>query len=312
MPLCAAGYETHPAYVAFETRMVRDHGFDSGALRQLFAQAARKDSILEAIARPAEKRLTWGEYRKIFLTQSRIDGGVAFWRENEPALARAVVQYGVPAEIVTAIIGVETRYGGNMGRYRVIDALSTLAFDYPPRSEFFTGELEQYLLMTREQGYDPLALTGSYAGAMGLGQFIPTSFRHFAVDFDADGHTDIWSNRTDAIGSVANYFKLHGWQTGGEVATLADVVGPVVAERMNQGLDPNVQVAELATLGLSPRVTLPQQEMVLPLALEIDGNNEYWLGRQNFHVITRYNRSQLYAMAVYQLSREIRAGFVGR
>jgi membrane-bound lytic murein transglycosylase B len=307
---CAAGYDAHPGYPAFESRMVKEHGFDAVELRRLFAAAERKDSILEAMSRPAEKALTWGEYRQLFISRDRIDRGVEFWRRNEPVLARAAVQYGVPAEIVVAIIGVETRYGGNMGKYRVIDALSTLAFDYPPRAPFFTEQLEEYLLMTREQKFDPLTLVGSYAGAMGLGQFIPSSFRRFALDYDADGRADIWNNPTDAVGSVANYFNRHGWRSGGAVVNKAKAIAPVDALRMNDGLTPNVRAGDLASIGLAPRVSLPAEELVLPLQLVIDGRNEYWLGRHNFHVITRYNHSVLYAMAVYELSQSIRKGFV--
>ena len=302
-----AGYASHPAYPAFEAKMVQEHGFKAEELRRLLGDAERKDSILEAIACPAEKRLTWGEYRKVFITQARIDGGVAFWRENKDVLAQAAKRFGVDPEVVVAIIGVETRYGGNMGSYRVIDALATLAFDYPPRSAFFGGELEQFLVMAREQGFDALQLKGSYAGAMGMGQFIPSSFRAYAVDFDGDGRADIWNNRADAIGSVANYFNRHGWTAGAHVVDRASPMGSVATERMNPGLEPNTVVSELPALGLSPRVSLPAEERVLPLMLETDAGTEYWLGRHNFYVITRYNRSPLYAMAVHQLSQEILA-----
>jgi len=305
----AAGYTTHPGYAAFEARMIDEHGFTRDELRRWFDSAERKDGILEAIARPAEKRLSWGEYRKLFITQSRIDGGIAFWRENAASLARAKETYGVSPEVVVAIIGVETRYGDNMGSYRVIDALSTLAFDYPPRSTFFSGELEQFLVMAREQGFDPLALRGSYAGAMGMGQFIPSSFRAYAVDFDGDGHADIWTSRADAIGSVANYFDKHGWEHGAGVVVPAHPVAQVDASRMNPGLEPNVPAGELAALGVAPAAPLPATEAVLPLMLEGEDGTEYWLGLRNFYVITRYNRSPLYAMAVNELSQQIRAGF---
>lgn len=303
----ASGYTSHPGYPAFEARMIQEHGFKAAELRGIFAQAERKDAILEAIARPAEKRLTWGEYRKLFITQARIDGGVEFWRANQAELARAAERFGVAPEVVVAIIGVETRYGGNMGSYRVIDALSTLAFDYPPRGAFFGGELEQFLVMAREQGFDPLTLKGSYAGAMGMGQFIPSSFRAYAVDFDGDGHADIWNSRSDAIGSVANYFSRHGWTHGARVVDRATPVGKVAVDRMNPGLEPNTRVADLPALGVRPRATLDAGEMVLPLMLETEAGPEYWLGLHNFYVITRYNRSPLYAMAVHQLSQEILA-----
>lgn len=307
VPAFAGGYAEHPAYAAFAQRMVKEHGFDAAALDRLFAAAERKDAILEAIARPKEKTLSWGEYRRLFITATRIHGGVVFWRANEAVLAQAAERYGVPPEIVVAIIGVETRYGGNMGSYRVIDALSTLAFDYPPRSEFFTRELENFLLLTRDQGFDPLVPKGSYAGAMGMGQFMPSSYRSYAVDFTGDGHADIWASNADAIGSVANYFREHGWTAGGDVVNAARALGPVDAARLNQGLDPTVRAGDLAAMGLAPLRAIAADELVLPLGLETGHGTEYWLGRHNFHVITRYNRSPLYAMAVYQLSQEIRA-----
>ena len=308
-PALASGYTDHAGYAAFEARMVAEHGFEREELRRWFDAAERKESILEAIARPAEKRLSWGEYRKIFVTPARVDGGIAFWRDNAAELARAAETYGVAPEVVVAIIGVETRYGDNMGSYRVIDALATLAFDYPPRGEFFARELEQFLVMAREQGFDPLALKGSYAGAMGMGQFIPSSFRAYAVDFDGDGHADIWQSRADAIGSVANYFNRHGWQHGAEVVVPARALGPVATERMNPGLEPTVAAGELAALGVAAVRPLPAEQKVLPMMLEGSDATEYWLGLQNFYVITRYNRSPLYAMAVHQLSQDIRAGY---
>lgn len=305
----AGGYTTHAAYPAFEARLIEQHGFTREELQQWFSAAERKDSILEAISRPAERRLSWGEYRRIFITPARIDGGIAFWRANAAALERAATTYGVPPEVVVAIIGVETRYGSNMGSYRVIDALATLAFDYPPRSEFFGRELEQFLIMAREQGFDPISLMGSYAGAMGMGQFIPSSFRAYAVDFDGDHHADIWNSRADAIGSVANYFSRHGWQNGAQVVVQARALGKVAKDRMNPGLEPNIAVSDLSGIGLAAKGPLGDAGYVLPLMLDGEAGTEYWLGLHNFYVITRYNRSALYAMAVHQLSQAIRAGY---
>ena len=221
----AGNYNDQPQVQAFIDMMVDKHGFEQQQLVAVFNEAKRREDILELMRKPAEKVLKWHEYRKIFLTAGRIDGGVDFWKQNLDALQKAEATYGVAPQIIVAIIGVETRYGGNTGRHRVIDALSTLAFDYPPRSEFFSGELEQFLILGREEDIDVTTTTGSYAGAMGYGQFIPSSYRHYAVDFDGDGKRDLWENKMDIIGSVANYFKEHGWKTGEPVAVLASVEG---------------------------------------------------------------------------------------
>jgi len=210
----AREYGGHPAMQAFVATMVARHGFERAALERLFDQARYQETIVAAMDRPAERVKPWYEYRAIFLTEKRIRDGVDFWRANQETLARAQRDYGVDPAIVVAIIGVETFYGRNMGSFRVLDALATLAFDYPKRSEFFARELEQYLLLTREQQLDPLDLKGSYAGAMGYGQFIPSSYRAYAVDYNGDRKADIWNDPTDAIGSVANYFNKHGWRKG--------------------------------------------------------------------------------------------------
>ncbi len=202
--------------------LVAEEGFDRQELMKVFAQAQRKDSILEAIARPAEKTKPWYQYREIFLNEKREQQGVEFFNQHRATLLRAEREFGVPAEIIVAIIGVETSYGRVAGSYRVLDALSTLAFDYPPRSPFFTAELKDFLILTRDQGMDPTDLMGSYAGAMGYGQFMPSSYRNYAIDFDHDGKIDIWENPVDAIGSVANYFKQHGWRQGDVVVAAAD------------------------------------------------------------------------------------------
>ncbi len=212
--VAASNYSAQPQVQVFIDRMVSEQGFDRNELIAVLDNAERREDILELMRKPAEKRLQWYQYRKIFLTQSRIDGGVTFWKENADLLKQAAEAFGVAPQIIVAIIGVETRYGSNTGRHRVLDALATLAFDYPPRSQFFTGELEQYLILAREEDIDLLTTTGSYAGAMGYGQFIPSSYRHYAVDFDGDGKRDLWTSKADIIGSVANYFKEHGWAAG--------------------------------------------------------------------------------------------------
>lgn len=298
-------FSTRPDVSGFIDRMVMDHAFDRDGLAGLLDQVAPREDIIAAISRPAESK-PWYKYRPIFLTPERIRQGAEFMAANAGALARAETVYGVAPEIVTAIIGVETFYGRQAGGYRVIDALSTLAFDYPPRSAFFLGELEQYLLLTREEGIDPLTIKGSYAGAMGKPQFMPSSYRHYAVDFDGDRKRDLWNNTDDAIGSVARYLNEHGWQPHQSVASPAGVEGDGYQAYLDQGLLPAATLAELRKSGVTPEAPLPED---LPAALiRLEGENapEYWLGFKNFYVITRYNRSPLYAMAVYQLSEEIR------
>ncbi len=302
VPLQAADY-TGANVDEFIAEMTRDYGFASEQLRDLFKQAERKQAILDAISRPAERVKPWKEYRPIFLTDSRVAQGVDFWRENEAALSRAEAEYGVPAEIIVAIIGVETFYGRNTGSHRVIDALSTLGFDYPPRQPFFRQQLKEFLLLTREEQVDPLTLKGSYAGAMGLPQFMPSSFRAYAVDFDGDGHIDIWNNPTDAIGSAASYFKQHGWAAGEPVVARAKVSGERFEEGLTVGLESQKNAGEMRALGWQFDKSVADQTAVTAFRLEGAEGDEYWLGLPNFYVITRYNRSVMYAMAVHQLSQ---------
>jgi membrane-bound lytic murein transglycosylase B len=298
----AADYQGSPQVAEFVDELTRDYGFASEQLTALFADVERKQAILDAISRPAERVKPWKEYRPIFITDARISRGVDFWSQNQAALEKAEAEYGVPAQFIVAIIGVETFYGGNTGSWRVMDALSTLAFDYPPRAPFFRKELREFLMLTREEQVDPLTLKGSYAGAMGLPQFMPSSFRAYAVDFDGDGHINIWTNPTDAIGSVASYFKRHGWQAGGQVASRAQTSGARVDEGLTQGLDPLKTVAELGELGWSTADALAADLPVTAFRLEGAEGDEYWFGLPNFYVITRYNRSVMYAMAVNQLA----------
>jgi membrane-bound lytic murein transglycosylase B len=298
-----ANYLDHEQARPFTDRMVSEHGFERSRVEALLAQAERKQSILDAIARPAERTLEWKDYRRIFIQESRIEQGVEFWREHRDTLERAHKEYGVPPQIIVAIIGVETRYGRHKGNYRVLDALATLGFDYPPRSKFFGKQLEEYLLMTREQSLDPLDLKGSYAGAMGFGQFIPSSYRSFAVDFDGDGVADIVNNPVDAIGSVANYFARHHWRQGEAVVLAADVAKQHDAEVFEAGLKPKWSVAQLADKGVRSYARLDGDAMASAIRFIGDEGEERWLGLHNFYVITRYNHSSMYAMAVYQLSQ---------
>lgn len=305
-----ADYSQHPLAPAFIDEMVQQHGFNAADVKRLLSNAEKRQPILEAIARPAEKSKTWKEYRPIFIVPMRVSNGVAFWEEHRNALELAEKEYGVPAEIIVSIIGVETNYGRNMGSWRVIDALSTLAFDYPPRAPFFRAELVKYLILTRQQKHDPLEFKGSYAGAMGYGQFMPSSYLAYAVDFSGDGFTDIWNNPTDAIGSVANYFKIHGWQTGKAVVVPAKLSQPratvVANEAFNQVVPPTIPVNSWKKTGVVPVTKI---DISTPaIAIEFDGQKglEYWFGLQNFYTITRYNRSPMYAMAVYDLSVDLK------
>jgi len=306
----AADYSEHAKAPAFIKKMVSEHGFEAAQVKNWLAAAEKKQSILDAISRPAEKTMEWKDYRKIFLGQSRIDQGVEFWNAHKDTLRRARQELNVDEQIIVAIIGIETRYGRHAGTYRVIDALTTLGFDYEPRASFFVSELEQFLLLAREQKQDPLSLTGSYAGAMGYGQFIPSSYRAYAKDFDGDGIADIWNNPVDAIGSVANYFLKHKWREGEIVFSRAHVTPEYDAAILNERVRPHFTLAEVAKKGFSPvNQSLSGDEKVVPLMYQGKYGKEFWFGFDNFYVITRYNRSQLYAMAAWQLSEELRYNF---
>lgn len=301
-PAAAGDYQQSPQVAEFVAEMTRDYGFAGEQLVELFAQVERKQAILDAISRPAEKAKPWKDYRPIFITDKRVSKGVEFWKQHEETLARAESEYGVPAQVIVAIIGVETFYGGNTGSWRVMDALSTLAFDYPPRAPFFRKELREFLLLAREEQVAPLSMTGSYAGAMGLPQFMPSSFRAYAVDFDGDGHINIWNNPTDAIGSVASYFKRHHWQPRQPVVSASTVKGAQAEQGLSVGLDPEKNVADLRALGWTSVDPLADDLPVTAFRLEGAAGAEHWLGLPNFFVITRYNRSVMYAMAVNQLA----------
>lgn len=280
-----------------------------GELAALFEQVARDEGVLKAIARPAEGTKEWKEYRPIFLTSERVEKGLAFWREHEETLNRAEATYGVPPEMILAILGVETKYGGNKGRNRVIDALATLGLDYPPRAPFFRKELREFLILSKENGLDPLNTWGSYAGAMGYPQFMPSSWRRLAVDFDGDKKIDLINNPVDAIGSIANYFKANGWKTGEPLAVRARIINQEYDSVISKELKTVSTLGEIAKKGLVPRETASFMATTPASAIRLQGDNggEFWLGFTNFYVITTYNRSILYAMAAMQLSQEIRA-----
>lgn len=302
----AQGLTLDPGQVdAFIRYMVKEHQFDEQGLRTTFASAQGHDKILQIMARPAETK-PWHEYRPIFMTRERITGGVAFWEQHEAVLRRAEERFGVPAEVIVAIIGVETFYGRNAGSYPVLEAVSTLAFHYPKRAEFFRGELEQFLLLVREERVDPLSLSGSYAGAMGMPQFIASSFRRYAIDFDEDGRRDIWTDPDDVIGSVANYLGEHGWQRDGLIAMQAVHKEGDVDALLALGLKPQRTVAELAGAGLGVAGFAQPSATAAVISLQQPAHRDYWLGFDNFYAITRYNHSPLYAMVVFQLAQEIR------
>ena len=308
LPLVMAGtLDQRNEVRSFMDMMVHKHNFSREELQRIFRSARTSSKIIDAISRPAESK-PWFEYRPIFLTKQRINLGIEFLRRNRETLEKAEARYGVPPEIITAIIGVESLYGHHKGGYRVIDSLSTLAFDYPERSRFFRSELEQFLLMAREENRDPLEFMGSYAGAMGQPQFIASSFRSYAVDFNHDGHRDLWNSIDDIVGSIANYFKLHGWQHGQPVASRATVSGSGYRQLTDKGLKPYIRVDELEKQGIRLQAPLPARDKAALIELAQKDGMEYWVGLNNFYVITRYNHSALYAMAVYQLSREILAG----
>ena len=293
----------------FIAEMVEKHGFAGNELRTLFSRARFQPSIITAITPPTEPRAkSWQAYRALFLTRERIEAGIAFREERREALARATELYGVPEEIIVAIIGVETVYGRNTGNYRVIDALSTLAFDYPPRAEFFRTELENYLLYARDAGIDTLALKGSYAGAIGIPQFMPGSYRRYAVDLDGDGKQDLSGSFADAIGSVANFLKAHGWETGQPVAYGAQVQGENYRKLVDAGIKPTYRYGDLASFGVSAAGAAEADAPCALIELTTPGEpSEYLVGLTNFYVLTRYNRSSMYAAAVLELAQAVKS-----
>ena len=295
-----------PEVAAFILEMQERHGFESEFLQYRFSRLQPNETVLKAIRPPAvpELQRSWERYRARFLNERRVAAGIRFWNENATTLKRASAIYGVPEEVIVAIIGVETEYGRNTGKFGVMQALATLAFRYPPRAPFFRSELENYLLLARENGFDPLVLKGSYAGAMGIPQFMPSSQRRYAVDFDGDGKVDLTRSVEDAIGSVASFLAQHGWEAGSPVAVPATVEGdaaPLVA----LGIRPEKPLGELAAAGLRAEGDATRPAAVIDL-VSPGQTTEYWAGFQNFYVITRYNRSSFYAMSVFQLAEEIR------
>ncbi|HFC29619.1 MAG TPA: lytic murein transglycosylase B [Oceanospirillales bacterium] len=289
---------------AFAKKVATENKLDEKAISKLLTQAKKKQSIIDAMNRPAEKKKPWYEYRAIFLKEKRIKAGVEFWQKHKKTLDAVSKETGVPSEIIVAIIGVETNYGGNMGSYRVLDALFTLAFHYPKRSKFFTAELEKFFVLTTKENISATETLGSYAGAMGYGQFMPSSYLMYAVDYDKDGKRDLLNNIDDAIASVANYFKAHGWKKDQGIAYLAQTTKKFT-KLAKQNLKPSKTVKQLKALGYVTKQKLSDNEVISLTQLQQEKGMEYWFALQNFYVITRYNHSEMYAMAVFQLANEI-------
>jgi membrane-bound lytic murein transglycosylase B len=307
-PGAAQTYADHPEARKFVAEMVERHGFSRPELERLFAETRYLDQVLTLIAPlpPAER--SWQSYREMFVSPRRIEAGAQFWRRHARTLARAAETYGVPPEIVVAILGVETQYGANTGTYRVLDALATLAFDYPRRAAYFRSELEQFLLFVRESRADAASFRGSYAGAIGIPQFMPGSIRRFAVDFDGDGRRDLRASPADAIGSVANFLRAHGWAGGEPVAVPARVTGERGRTLIDGGIDPLYRADELRELEVEFADTIePDTPAVLIELATPDAPAEYLVGFWNFHVLTRYNRSSFYAAAVLELAQSVKA-----
>jgi len=286
----------------FITRMSSKHGFKQQELASLFEQVQVRPDVIRLTKKPLEKQ-TWRKYQTLFVSAWRIQHGVKFWDQYQNTLYRAHQQYGIPPSIIVATLGIETRYGKNMGGYRVIDSLSNLAFNQTPRAPYFKQELEQFLLLSRDNQLDPLTVKGSYAGAIGQPQFMPSSYRYYAVDFSGNGNIDLMYNTTDVIGSIANYYNKNGWVPGGKIAS------PIRDMRIHRNLaalkNQKKTMAEWKKLGITTKLTHSEQEKATLIELDNRDTKEYWLGYRNFEVIKRYNASNLYAMAVFQLSRYI-------
>ncbi len=304
----ATGFAQREEVRAFIEEMHDRHGFDRVRLVRFFSQVQPQPKAIRAIAPPKEPTArSWQRYRTRFVEPVRIEGGLRFWEENRQTLEAVQRAYGVPVEIIVAIIGIETIYGRHIGKFPTLATLATLAFDYPPRSDLFRGELEALLLLARESRRSPLDYTGSYAGALGMPQFLPSSIRYWAVDFDGDGRIDLDTSKADAIASVANFLASHGWETGGPVAAPASVIGQRYGELLDAGILPRLLPAEMAAYGVSSAPDSPQLPCALIDLPTPEEATEYWLGYRNFYVITRYNRSSFYAMTVYALSGALKA-----
>ncbi len=300
-----------PQDLARMQELSQQTGVPMSSITRATGQADFRQAVLDAYKRPAESK-PWYEYEALFLTEKRIRQGAEFWRTHAADLTRAERTFNVPASVIVAIIGVETFYGGNMGKHPVLDSLYTLAFYHPTRTEFFSKEFVNYIRLGNQQGWDLKARQGSYAGAMGMGQFMPSSYLTYAVDFDGDGHKDLFSNPTDAIGSVANYFHKHGWKMGDAVVEAAQLTRPAAAGKVQDRVELKQRWQELQNAGVRVKTPLQADTPVTLLQYAQPDYSEYWVARQNFYVITRYNKSPLYAMAVHNLSQQIAKQYYGR
>lgn len=301
----ALDFAEYPALQSFSAEMVEKHNFSEQQLRQVFRCATIRPEIIEAMERPREL-LPWHQYRKIFVTEDSARRGVQFWREHSATIARARERYGVAPEIIVAIIGVESRYGRSTGTWPVLDALTTLTLEYPSRAGFFRKELEEFLLLTREADLDPCGVKGSYAGALGLPQFMPSNYRRLAVDFDDDGRRNLLDNPADAIGSVAHYLKQHGWEAGAPLTDEARLDGTLYFWVEKLGMKPALSLRQLADYGVFPRRHGDAEQRAALISLEGEAGPIYRLGYNNFYAITRYNHNKRYAMAVVELGELIR------
>jgi len=306
LEITAGDYQGRADVAAFVERMAADSSYAEAELVELFGEVEKQEHLFAQLDRPAEKELEWYQYRRIFIKDKRIDRGVEFWQKHHQLLTEVSEKTGVPAEIIVAIIGVETFYGIYRGKDPVFDSLVTLAFDYPRRAKFFTTELEQFLLLAKEQGFEARALRGSYAGAMGMPQFISSSYRNYAIDFDGDGQVNLFDSIADITGSVANYFVRHGWQRDGRVARPLVAIENNSIDQLEEGVKPIYKWQDLKQSGLISDFDIDDQTPLALIRLQQSSHPEYWAGYKNFYVITRYNHSELYAMAVYQLAKLIR------
>src|SRR5262245_11647887 len=295
-----------PEVETFIQEMVQKHKFREAALRKTFAKVEMNPAVISAISAPLTAR-PWHEFRPRYVDEARINGGVKFWREHAKTLAAAREKFGVPEEIIVATIGVETTYGRYVGTHGVLESLTTLAFNYPPRAALFRSELEQYLLLAREAKVDAGTVKGSYAGAIGIPQFLPSSYRRYAVDFDGDGRRDLVRSTADAIGSVANYYKSHGWRAGAAIAIPAEVDPRGADALVGMGTKPRIKVGDLKQLGVTPSAPVDEAAAAAVFVVRMQDGPRYWLGFSNFHAITRYNPSVNYALAVHELAQELRA-----